>query len=343
MQDLNVLEHADLTALNTFGVEAQAQFLVSCRSMDALRLMLKDIKDANDPLLVLGDGSNVLFTKNWEGVVLLPQIPGLEQLPSPGSHALVRVGAGENWHRFVDWSLKQGLSGLENLALIPGTVGAAPMQNIGAYGVELQEFVHQVEAVDCATMESRTFSHAECEFAYRDSFFKGRGKGKYIITHVHFRLPRDEQLKLSYAGIREELALLKAQVNPTARDVFKAVVQLREKKLPDPTEYGNAGSFFKNPVVSAEDAARISAEVSGFSYFPSGHQGRAKLSAAWLIEKADLKGHSVGGAQVSKQHALVLINRKRATGAEIWQLANVVIDTVKARFGVQLEPEPLIV
>ncbi len=343
MNDLNVLEHADLTALNTFGVEAQSQFLVSCRSMDALRLMMKDIKDANDPLLILGDGSNVLFTKNWEGVILLPQIPGIEQLPSQGSHALVRVGAGENWHRFVDWTLKQGLSGLENLALIPGTVGAAPIQNIGAYGVELQQFVHQVEVMERATLASKTMSASECEFSYRDSIFKGKDRNRYIVTHVVFRLPRDEQLNLSYAGIREELALLKIHAQPTARDVYKAVSSLREKKLPDPLEYGNAGSFFKNPMVDAETAARISAEVSGFSYFPTGQKGQAKISAAWLIENAGLKGYSIGGAQVSKQHALVLINRKRATGAELWQLASFVMQTVKDRFGVQLEPEPLII
>lgn len=343
MEDLNVLEHADLTALNTFGVEAQAQFLVSCRSMDALRLMMKDIKDANDPLLILGDGSNVLFTKNFEGVVLLPQLPGIEQLPSQGSHALVRAGAGENWHRFVDYCVRQSLFGLENLALIPGTVGAAPIQNIGAYGVELEQFIHAVEAIDRDSLESVRFSREECEFGYRDSRFKRQSRGKYIITHVEFRLPREPDLRYNYAGIREELIELKALDRPTARDVFKAVTQLREKKLPDPLEYGNAGSFFKNPIVSAETAARISAEISGFSYFPTGTSGMAKLSAAWLIEKAGLKGHTLGGAQVSRQHALVLINRKRATGAEIWALANFVMDTVQSRFGVQLEPEPLIV
>ncbi len=343
MNDLNVLENADLTALNTFGVEAQALFLVSCRSMDALRLMLKDIKDAQDPLLILGDGSNVLFTQNFEGVILLPQIPGIEQLPSQGSHGIIRVGAGENWHRFVDYSLKQSLFGLENLALIPGTVGAAPIQNIGAYGVELENFVHAVEAMDRDTLEIRRFSHADCGFNYRESRFKLEFKGKYIITHVEFRLPRESTLQINYAGIREELAELKATVNPSARDVFKAVCALREKKLPDPLEYGNAGSFFKNPIVDADTAARISAEVSGFSFFPTGVTGKAKLSAGWLIDNAGLKGHQIGGAQVSKQHALVLINRKRATGAEIWQLANFVMDTVKEKFGVQLEPEPLIV
>jgi UDP-N-acetylmuramate dehydrogenase len=344
MEDLNVLELADLTALNTFGVEAQAQFLVSCRSLDSLRLMLKDIKDSNDPLLILGDGSNVLFTENYDGAIVLPQLPGIEQLASPGSHGIVRVGAGENWHRFVDYTLKQSLFGLENLALIPGTVGAAPIQNIGAYGVELREFVHAVEAVDLKTLESKRFNNEECRFGYRESRFKCESRGQYVITHVEFRLPREPSLNLSYAGIKEELEILKASTsNPSPRDVYKAISQLREKKLPDPLEYGNAGSFFKNPVVDAETAARISAEVSGFSYFPTGAQGKAKLSAAWLIEKAGLKGHSIGGAQVSRQHALVLINRKRATGAEIWQLAQFVMQTVRERFSVQLEPEPLII
>ena len=343
MNDLNVLENADLTALNTFGVEAQAQFLVSCRSFDALNLMLKDINDAKDPLLVLGDGSNVLFTQNFPGVVLLPQLPGIEQLKSPGSHARVRVGAGENWHRFVDWTLKQSLFGLENLALIPGTVGAAPIQNIGAYGVELDRFVDAVDVIDRHTLETKRFSKAECQFRYRHSRFKSVEVGRYIVTHVEFLLPRESSLVLSYAGIREELENLKAHVNPTARDVFKAVCKLREEKLPDPLEYGNAGSFFKNPLVDAETAARITAEVSGFSYFPTNMGGQAKISAAWLIENAGLKGHSIGGAQVSKQHALVLINRKRATGQELWQLAEFVMQTVKQRFGVQLEPEPLII
>lgn len=342
MNDLNVLEHADLTALNTFGVEAQALFLVSCRSLDALNLMLKDIKEANDPLLILGDGSNVLFTKNWEGVVLLPQIPGIEQLSSPGPLARVRVGAGENWHRFVDWTLRQSLFGLENLALIPGTVGAAPIQNIGAYGVELGRFVHAVDAIDRETLAPVRFEHQQCRFGYRESRFKCESRGRYIITHVEFALPREPQLELSYAGIREQLAVLKV-TQPSARDVFKAVCALRESKLPDPTEYGNAGSFFKNPIVDAETAARIHAEVSGFSYFANNMHGTAKLSAAWLIETAGLKGYTVGGAQVSKQHSLVLINRKRATGREIWQLAQFVIQTVQDRYGVTLEPEPLIV
>jgi UDP-N-acetylmuramate dehydrogenase len=292
--------------------------------------------------MALGEGSNVLFVGHYPGVAVRPQLPGIDVLDADADRVRLRVGAGENWHRLVGACLDRGLCGLENLALIPGSVGAAPVQNIGAYGVELDRFVQAVEAFDVQAGAPVRLPADQCGFAYRDSRFK-REAGRWLITAVELVLPLRAEPVTGYAGVAEALALRGMDRSAaTARDVFEAVCDLRRRKLPDPALVGNAGSFFKNPVVPALQAAFIADHHPGLPAWPAGPD-RTKLSAAWLIEQCGLKGHRQGDAAVSDRHALVLVNHGRATGAQLWALAGAVRDTVEARFGVRLEPEPLII
>jgi UDP-N-acetylmuramate dehydrogenase len=291
-------------------------------------------------VFVLGAGSNVLFTRDWPGIVLALSTTGIRILEDRGDAALVRVEAGENWNDFVHWSLGHGFVGLENLALIPGTVGAAPIQNIGAYGVEVCEFVYTVEVFDRAAGTFVRLSNADCGFGYRDSLFK-RTPGRYVVTTVDFLLPRVRELLLDYAGVREELAAMKVDV-PSAPLVAEAVCRLRLRKLPNPALIGNAGSFFKNPMVPVEIAESLHAEYPTLPIWPA-PENRRKLSGAWLIEACELKGLREGDAGVSSQHALVLVNHGQATGEQIWFLSQRVRETIAQRFGVMLEPEPIVI
>ena len=290
--------------------------------------------------LVLGGGSNLLFAGDAPGAVLALETRTITLLEDAGDTALVRADAGVAWHDFVLWTLEHGLAGLENLALIPGTVGAAPIQNIGAYGTEVAEFIESVEAWDTRERRVAVLDRATCAFGYRDSLFK-REPGRYIVTAVRFALPRSRALRLDYAGIREELARMGVD-RPAPFHVAEAVVHLRTRKLPDPAVIGNAGSFFKNPVV---DAAQAEALKRGHPELPAWPQadGRSKLSAAWLIEAAGLKGRREGDAGISNRHALVLVNHGHASGGELWGFAQRVIAAVQAEFGVRLEPEPVVV
>ncbi len=325
---------APLARRNTFRVPARAAWFAELHDAAALAELLArpELKDL--PLLVLGEGSNLLLTKDFEGLVLHMAVAGIDR---DGAH--VRVGAGERWDGFVRWSLEQGLAGLENLILIPGTVGAAPIQNIGAYGTEVQECVHAVQAWDRQQARAVTLDRAACAFGYRDSLFK-HPPGRYIVTAVEFAFPREHALKLGYAGLDKEL-LAQGVKHPTPADVARAVEALRLRKLPDPAKIGNAGSFFKNPVLPAGRAGELLREHPGMPTYHSS-EGNTKISAAWLIEACGLKGAREGGAGVSELHALVLVNHGHATGSEIWALAERVRDAVKARFGITLEPEPII-
>jgi UDP-N-acetylmuramate dehydrogenase len=291
------------------------------------------------PLLVLGEGSNVLFTGDYDGTVLAMATRGVH-VEHDGDTARVAVAAGERWDDFVRWTLGQGLAGLENLILIPGTVGAAPIQNIGAYGTEVAEFIESVEAWDRHERRVAVLGNAECAFAYRDSLFK-HDPGRYIVTAVRFALPRMRVPRLDYAGISEELKRMGVD-KPAPFHVAEAVIHLRSRKLPDPAVIGNAGSFFKNPIVDAAVAETLKATYPELVAWPAG-TGKTKLSAAWLIDTAGLKGLRDGDAGISHRHALVLVNHGGATGGQLWSFAQHVIDTVRERFGVTLEPEPLIV
>ncbi|MGH8091180.1 MAG: UDP-N-acetylmuramate dehydrogenase [Rudaea sp.] len=335
-----VTEDADLTRRNSFRVPARAQWLIEVGDARALPEVFDLGATQRSPLLILGEGSNVLLTRDWPGVVLSPVMRGIGILEDRGDNASVRVEAGENWNEFVHWSLGHGFAGLENLILIPGSAGAAPIQNIGAYGVEAREFIDVVEAFDRRDGRLVRLDNATCAFAYRDSLFK-REPDRYLVCAVELRLPRERELRLDYAGVREELAAMKIDA-PSHAAVAEAVMRLRLRKLPNPAEIGNAGSFFKNPVVSAAQAGDLRRAHPALPSWPA-EDGRCKLSAAWLVESAGFKGFREGDAGVSERHALVLVNRGAATGEQIRALAHRIVDAVQARFGVRIEPEPRIV
>lgn len=339
MGGYTLIENAPLTTRNTLRVAARAKLLAELRDAAKLPELLDFPAVRSGPLLVLGEGSNLLLTGDFDGTVVAMETRGVH-VEQDGDTAHIAVAAGERWDDFVRWTLGQGFAGLENLILIPGTVGAAPIQNIGAYGTEVAEFVESVEAWDTRERRVVMLDRTACAFAYRDSLFK-REPGRYIVTAVRFALPRSRELRLDYAGIREELAQMGVD-KPAPFHVAEAVVRLRTRKLPDPAVIGNAGSFFKNPIVSAVQGDALKREHPGVVAWP-GSDGRCKLSAAWLIEAAGLKGLREGDAGISNRHALVLVNHGKASGAELWALAQQVIAKVEARFGVRLEPEPVVI
>ena len=321
---------------NTLRVPARARRLIRLRHAGDLPGVLQAARAEGSSLFVLGAGSNLLFAGDVEDVVLQMATRGIEDLGG----GRIRAAAGESWDGLVRWSLEAGYTGLENLILIPGTAGAAPVQNIGAYGAELSEFIAAIEAWDRQESRLVTLEPRDCGFAYRDSVFK-RDPEHYIITHVELALSRRRPLRLEYQGVREELESLGVQA-PAAPDVARAVERLRRRKLPDPEMIANAGSFFKNPVVSAREAEALRSRYPGLpAYLQPG--GGVKLSAAWMIEQCGLKGVRRGDAGLYENHALVLVNLGRATGSELLSLAREVQRTVAGRFGVKLQPEPRIV
>jgi UDP-N-acetylmuramate dehydrogenase len=332
--------NVSLRDFNSFRVEARANSLVTVNAAEAIPAALAAARHDALPLLVLGEGSNVLFAADFPGVILRPHCAGLRMESEDARGALLRVGAGIVWDELVDWTLTHGLTGLENLALIPGWVGAAPVQNIGAYGVEIREFIEYVDAWNTGNGHPQRLRGPECGFGYRDSVFK-RNPDRWIITAVGLRLPRQHELRLDYPGLREELSAM-GITSPRAADVAVAVRHLRRRKLPDATRVGNAGSFFKNPLVSAGVAERLVERYPELPVFPA-DDGLRKLSAAWLIESCGWRGYREGDAGISTRHALVLVNHGKATGAELLRLARRVADSVEERFSVRLEPEPRVV
>lgn len=335
----SIVENASLEGRNTFRVAARAAMLIDVRDAAALPELFAFDGVRTRPLLVLGEGSNILFAGDWPGVVLSMATRGIDRLETNADDVLVRVAAGENWNDFVYWCLAHGIGGLENLVLIPGTVGAAPIQNIGAYGVEIGEMIERVHVWDREARVPGILEHVECRFAYRDSVFKQQ-PARYLVVAVEFRLPLSAPLRIGYAGIAEELDTLGAG-EPTPARVAEAVSRLRLRKLPNPALIGNAGSFFKNPVVETDIAETIRAANSDCPSWPAG--AKTKLSAAWLIDACGLKGYRDGDAGVSEQHALVLVNHGRASGADLLRVARKVAGDVWHRFGVKLEAEPRVV
>jgi UDP-N-acetylmuramate dehydrogenase len=337
----NLLDGASLEGRNTFRVAARANLLADVDRAEGIAELMAVPGIAGLPLLVLGEGSNILFAGDAPGLVLSVSGHGIEELEDLGDALRLRVQAGLPWNDLVRWSLGRGYMGLENLSLIPGSVGASPIQNIGAYGAEVAEFIETVEAWDREAGGIRRLSASDCGFGYRDSLFK-RQPGRWIVTAVEFLLPRRRELRLDYAGVPEELAAMRIE-KPRAVHVAEAICRIRSRKLPDPAVLGNAGSFFKNPVLSAAAAEDLAARHPGLPVFPAGNPELRKVSAAWLIEQAGWKGRREGDAGVSSQHALVLVNHGRASGAQILALALRIAQDVFERFGVALEPEPLIV
>ena len=334
---VKILENISLKHLNTFGIEASAKWFAEIGNMNDLQELLQNKIFINSERLILGGGSNLLFTKNFEGLVIKNSIKGISIVREDAEFSEVQAAAGEVWHDFVMWCINKNLGGLENLSLIPGCVGAGPMQNIGAYGVELKDVFGELEAVDLATGAKRVFNKAQCKFGYRESIFKHELKNKFIITAVTFRLSKKPKVNTSYGAISTELQTMKV-LDPGIKEVSQAVINIRNSKLPDPKIIGNAGSFFKNPEVESSVYKNLKARFSGLAAYEM-ENGKYKLAAGWLIEKCELKGYSRGEAAVHNKQALVLVNKGKATGAEIYSLSEYVLEAVFSKFGIKLERE----
>lgn len=344
-----VEQNAPLQRHNTFGIVAKARTLVRVRGESDVQAVLADPLLGKEPLFVLGGGSNIVLTGDVKATVLKVEVPGKRILEDGPRSVLVEAGAGENWHEFVTWTLEQGLGGLENLALIPGTVGAAPVQNIGAYGLELQDRFDSLDAIDLLTGRIFTLDAGQCAFGYRDSVFKHSAArdsdlglaGRALILRVRMRLPKPWKPVLGYLDLQRKMTET-GTAAPTARQIYDWVCAIRSAKLPDPRVIGNAGSFFKNPTVTPEQCQDIIARDPGIVHYPM-PDGSVKLAAGWLIDACGWKGKSVGQAGVYEKQALVLVNRGGATGGEVVTLARAIQTSVYERFGIRLEPEPVVV
>jgi UDP-N-acetylmuramate dehydrogenase len=333
---MEIQQAISLQQLNSFGVPATAAYLAKVETAADLEEALGFAEAENLSIQVLGSGSNVLFVRDFPGLVLHIANKGIEwgDATADDSSAL-RVAAGENWHGLVSSCLQKGLYGLENLALIPGTVGAAPIQNIGAYGVELADFFVDVTVFDRETKQWLVMDKQACEFAYRDSLFKGAGLGRYIVFNLSLSLSSQWVPNLSYQGLKEALG----NTEPTPQDVFDAVCQIRRSKLPDPSVIGNAGSFFKNPIISLEKFKSLEEQLPGLPKYDTGEEGLTKIPAGWLLEKLGWKGRTRGAAAVSDNHALVIVNPGEADGEDILLLAQEMSNSVLQTYGIALEPE----
>ena len=335
---MQVLRNADLQPFNTFGIAARTEVLANFQAVEELRALLAAPELSALPRLVLGGGSNILFTRDFDGLVLLNEVPGIAIEAETDDRVVVRAGAGVVWHDLVMHCVAKGWGGLENLSLIPGKVGAAPMQNIGAYGVEIKDCFVSLEALRVSDGEVIRFDRSACAFGYRESFFKREGKDRFIILNVSFTLTkRDHLIRTAYGDIQGELSRM-GVVQPTIKDVSDAVIAIRSSKLPDPKVLGNAGSFFKNPVVDSIIAEHIKLAHPNAPVYPAG-EGQSKLAAGWLIEQCGWKGRRIGKCGVHEKQALVLVNHGGATGAEVWDLSDQVLRSVRERFGVELERE----
>lgn len=330
-------ERVSLKPFNTFGIDVKARYFTQARNDDDVRAALADAAQRHIAVLVIGGGSNLLLTHDIDALVLHMASRGRRVLSEQGDRVVVEAEAGEPWHAFVQWSLEQGLSGLENLSLIPGTVGAAPMQNVGAYGVEIKDVFAGLTALDRQTGELRDFGLEECAFGYRDSLFK-REPGRWLILRVRFALDRTLRARLDYGPVRQRLSEQGIE-QPTAQAISDAICSIRREKLPDPLELGNAGSFFKNPVISAALTEQIRARYPSVVAYPQAN-GQVKLAAGWLIEQAGWKGHREGDAGVHRLQSLVLVNYGQATGVQLHELARKIQADILERFGVELEMEP---
>jgi UDP-N-acetylmuramate dehydrogenase len=336
---MHITKNQSLQAYNSFGVAAKTHYFTVIEHQNDVAELVQWLKQHPLlPYLLVGGGSNLLFTKDYQGLVVHIALTGKQVVAEDAETTYIRAAAGENWHGFVLWSIAQGYAGLENLSLIPGTVGAAPVQNIGAYGVELTDCFSQLEAIDLQTGQMCVFDHAACQFAYRDSYFKSVARGRYLIVSVMFRLLKKPKWKTHYAGIAAQLG----NKMPTAQRISAIVIQTRQNKLPDPARLGNAGSFFKNPLVNKQTWLLLQKSFQGMPAYEQSDK-YYKLSAGWLIDQCHWRGYQQGDAGVYAKHALVLVNHGSATGNELWLLAQKIIDSVQEKFGIILEPEPSII
>ncbi len=333
---VTVQKNISLKPYHTFGITVYANYFVAIQNELELAEVFKSNLAKTEQLLVLGGGSNLLFTKNFEGLVIKINLLGISY-EVYGNNVFVTAGAGVVWNDFVDYCVVKGFAGVENLTLIPGTVGAAPIQNIGAYGVELKDIFKSCTAFEVATGKITTFNYNDCAFGYRESIFKNEYKGKYVITSVTFKLNKIQNINTQYGAIRQELA--QRQINkPTIADVSAVVAHIRVSKLPDPKTIGNAGSFFKNPIVNKQQFDTLLAQFPEIVNYPAGNHN-IKLAAGWLIEQCGFKGKVSGQTGTWKNQALVLVNHGEATGQEVYNFSELIITTVYQKFAVKLERE----
>lgn len=332
-----ISSNISLKPYNTFGIEAFAKYFTSIDTIENIKELLQSTEYKNNERLILGGGSNMLLTKNVDAIVVKNNLKGITVVNETAEHVFVKCAGGEVWHEFVMWCINQNYGGLENLSLIPGCTGASPMQNIGAYGVEIKDTFYELEAVHAITGEEKTFSKSDCEFGYRESVFKHQLKNQFIITSVTFQLSKNPSFHIEYGAIKQELDTMNIS-ELSIKAISQAVINIRSSKLPNPKEIGNAGSFFKNPEVSSNVYERLKNEFQNLVAYPLDN-GNYKLAAGWLIEQSGLKGYRVGDAGVHKLQALVLVNYGGATGNEIYDLSTHVLKTVHDKFGVELERE----
>ncbi len=333
-----IQKNISLKAFNSFGVEATSKYFVTIKSVEALRNVLQNPEIRNEDLLFLGGGSNILLTKDFDGCTIQLDLKGISEKKIDDNHVLVTANAGENWHQFVLYCLEKNYGGLENLSLIPGNVGTSPMQNIGAYGTEIKDIFESCEVLNLATLEVETFDLQKCRFGYRDSIFKQEGKAKYVILNVTYRLTTHQHdVKTDYGAIKAELEKMNVK-NPSIQEVSRAVIAIRESKLPNPKEIGNAGSFFKNPIIPLSAFEILKDKFPNIQAYPNGDW--VKVPAGWLIEQCGWKGKQIGNVATHHLQSLVIINKTgHATGDEIFNFSVEIITSVKEKFGIELERE----
>jgi UDP-N-acetylmuramate dehydrogenase len=334
---MEIKKDVQLKKYNSFGIECKARLFCSVKEEADITALIKDPLSQHEDMLVLGGGSNLLFTRDCDALVLHNEILGIEMLAEDESHVYVKAGGGVKWHDLVMYCIRNNWAGIENLALIPGTVGASPIQNIGAYGVEIKDLFHKLEAVHLKTAEKITFNLKDCAFGYRDSIFKNKMKGEFFITSVTYRLNKKPDFKTSYGAIEQELDRMGVK-ELTITAIADAVINIRKSKLPDPSVIGNAGSFFKNPEISEIEFNRIQSAYPEVIGYPAS-AGMRKLAAGWMIESCGWKGYRSGDAGCHEKQALVLVNYGNASGKDIINLSNQIIASVEHKFGVQLERE----
>lgn len=330
-----IQENFNLRPYNTFGIEVFAKRFSAFTSISELRNLLAQRNE--DELLFLGGGSNILFTKNFDGLVLRNELMGIEVIDENDSYVTIKSGAGEVWHNFVLFCVDNNYGGVENLSLIPGSVGASPMQNIGAYGAEIKDVFVSLEALHIESGEIHSFDNEACEFGYRESVFKRKLKNQYVITSVTYKLTKEHNINSSYGAIEAELEKMEV-TSPTIKNISDAVIAIRSSKLPNPAEIGNAGSFFKNPVVELDVLEKIQVNYEGVPNYPAPN-GKVKLAAGWLIDQAGWKGKTFETYGVHKLQALVLVNYSNAQGSQIFDLSTEIIADIKGKFGIELERE----
>ncbi len=334
---MNIHENFSLKSYNSFGINAKSRYFATFDNVETLITLLNEYK--NTPKLFLGEGSNILFTKDFEGIILKNDIKGIEIVEENTENIILNIGAGENWASFVEYCVKNGYCGIENLALIYGAVGASPIQNIGAYGVEVKDFIKEVFVLNIETKEKYWIANKNCEFGYRDSIFKKENPKKHIILQVKFIFSKIPNVKMDYGDIRKVLQEMNILDVPTPAQVYDAICKIRTSKLPNPAEIGNAGSFFKNPEIDFSHFQKLQEKFSQIPNYPTANPQKIKIPAGWLIEQAGWKGKKLGNVGVHDKQALVLVNYGEGTGKEIWTLAQEIQKSVWEKFEVKIVPE----